>query len=219
MGVIRASELLKERYVALPLSKSYKQILGKLPREKKWNMLLHGIAGSGKSTYSLVLALELASFGNTLYGNFEEALGPTLQNKISTVMKKYSNKNFSKIRFLADNTVDSFWTELSKNPYKYCIVDSVSHIAATPKKILEFWNKSSEYPNTSFIFISHAKKTKDGKRESDYKGTSAIGHLVDINQRVVDGVVWNDKNRFLGMDCTKAPGYNIFSKQLVLRWI
>jgi hypothetical protein len=69
----------------------------------------------------------------------------------------------------------------------------------------------------SFIFISHARKHKDGKRESDYKGSSVIGHLVDINQRVVDGIVWNDKNRFLGHDCNTAKGYNIFNKRIVSR--
>ena len=33
--------------------------------------------------------------------------------------------------------------------------------------------------------------------------------------RIIAGVAWNDKNRFLGRDCTKAPGYNFFSDRLV----
>jgi Holliday junction resolvasome RuvABC ATP-dependent DNA helicase subunit len=67
-------------------------------------MLLHGIAGSGKSTYSLIFATELASHGSILYGNFEEAQGPTLQNKINTIKQKYGDFNLKKIHFLEPNT-------------------------------------------------------------------------------------------------------------------
>ena len=130
----------------------------------------------------------------------------TLQNKIKTVTKRHGNQNTKKIHFLETSTETEFWNELATGRYKYCIVDSISQVANTAHKIVDFMQKSVQFPGVSFINIIHSRRARDGKRESDYKGSSAIGHLVDINQRVVDGVVWNDKNRFLGRDCLTSSG-------------
>ena len=173
-------------------------------------MLLHGVPGSGKSTYSLVLAKEFSKYGNILYGNFEEAVGPTLQQKIEVA--KLRNE---KIKFLEKNTEQELWKLLATGFYKYCIVDSISEVARNENKVKEFGSKMREYPKTSFILIGHSKKVENNKNDSDYKGVSTLGHLIDINQRIISGVAWNDKNRFLGRDCTKAPGYNFFSDRLV----
>jgi predicted AAA+ superfamily ATPase len=90
MGIIRANEILKERYEILKLPSMYRLLVGNLPSKKQWNMLLHGIAGGGKSTYALLLAKELSKFSNVLYGNFEENIGPTLQAKLK--LTKLENK-------------------------------------------------------------------------------------------------------------------------------
>ena len=209
--ILKANEILRERYETLKLSGCLKSIMGNLPADKQWTMLLHGIAGGGKSTFALLLAKELTKFGNVLYGNFEEAIGITLQSKLK-LTKLDNNK---KIHFIEPNTENEFWKLLDTKIYKYAIVDSLSHIASQEKQVAMFWNKVKEHPNTSFIFICHALKSRDGKRETNYRGASTLGHIVDINQRVVDGVVLNDKNRLLGKETKTSKGYNVFRKMLV----
>ena len=211
MSVVRASEILRERHNELKLSVPFRLTMGHLPSSKQWTMLLHGIAGGGKSTFALLLAKELSRFGNVLYGNFEERVGATLQAKLK--ITKMNNNN--RIHFMDPNREDAFWELLSRNTYKYAIVDSLSHIASHEKQVVAFWERVKEHPNISFIFICHALKSRDGRTETNYRGASTLGHIVDINQRVVDGVVWNDKNRLLGKDTKKAKGFHIFKRILV----
>ena len=211
MAILKANEILKERYNILKLSGNLKDIMGNLPQHKQWNMLLHGIAGGGKSTFALLLAKELTKFGNVLYGNFEEAVGLTLQAKL----KLANLKNNNRIHFLVPNTETEFWKLLDTKIYKYAIVDSLSHIAGQEKAVATFWNRVREHPNINFIFICHALKSKDGRSETNYRGASTLGHIVDINQRVVEGIVWNDKNRLLGKETKTAKDFHIFRKILV----
>ena len=211
MAILKANEILKERFDVLKLSNNFKSVMGNLPANKQWTMLLHGIAGGGKSTYSLLFAKELSKFGNILYGNFEEKVGATLQAKL----KLTKLENNRKIHFIEPNTEIEFWKFLDSKVYKYAIVDSLSHIASQEKQVGMFWDKVREHSNISFIFICHALKSKDGKTETNYRGASTLGHIVDINQRVVDGVVWNDKNRLLGKETSKAKGFHIFIKQAI----
>ena len=211
MSIVSANEILRVRYEVLKLSTMFKAIMGNIPSKKQWTMLLHGIAGGGKSTFALLLGKELSKFGNVLYGNFEESVGATLQAKLK-LTKLENNK---KMHFLSPNTEEEFWELLDSKVYKYAIIDSLSHIARQEKQAATFWDKVRERPDTSFIFICHALKSKDGKRETNYRGASTLGHIVDINQRVVDGVVWNDKNRLLGKESKKAKGFHIFRKVLI----
>jgi predicted PilT family ATPase len=66
-GIVSVSELLKMRFAELRLSRKLQQVLGKIPAKEQWLMLLHGLPGSGKSTYSLVFAKEFSKYGNILY--------------------------------------------------------------------------------------------------------------------------------------------------------
>ena len=211
MPIIDANSILKEKYKFLRLSTGFGYIMGSLPSDLQWTMLLHGMAGGGKSTFALLLAKELTKFGNVLYGNFEESVGATLQAKLKLTKLKDNRR----IHFIEPNTEDEFWKLLDTKLYKYAIVDSLSHIASQEKQVSNFWDKVKEHPNISFIFICHALKSRDGKTETNYRGTSTLGHIVDINQRVVDGVVFNDKNRLLGQETKKAKGFHIFRKVLV----
>jgi hypothetical protein len=124
-------------------------------------------------------------------------------------------ENCRRIHFLNPNTEEEFWKLLDSGLYKYAIVDSLSHIANQEKQVATFWKNAKERENISFIFICHALKSKDGRTETNYRGASTLGHIVDINQRVVDGIVWNDKNRLLGKETKKSKGFHIFRKQLV----
>jgi len=211
MPIVNARDIIKEKYKLLNLSSMFSFVMGGLPSNKQWTMLLHGLAGSGKSTFALLLAKELTRFGNVLYGNFEEGVGITLQAKLKLTKLK-DNK---KIHFINPNTETEFWKLLDTRIYKFAIVDSLSHIASQEKQVSDFWLKVRERKDTSFIFICHALKSKDGKTETNYRGASTLGHIVDINQRVVDGVVWNDKNRLLGKETKKAKGFHIFRKVFV----
>ena len=183
MGIIKANEILKESYRFLKLSTAFSYIMGNLPSEKQWTMLLHGIAGSGKSTFALLFAKELTRFSNVLYGNFEERVWATLQAKL----KLTNLKDNRRIHFIEPNTEEIFWDELGSGIYKFAVVDSLSHIASQEKQVAMFWERVREHPKINFIFICHALKSKDGKTETNYRGASTLGHIVDINQRVVEG--------------------------------
>jgi predicted ATP-dependent serine protease len=211
-GIITARDVLRnKKYKATPLPKHYKQILGNLPDEFQWTMLLHGAEGSGKSTYAMMLAKEFTKRNYVIYGNFEEAIGPTLIEKLKLISKdRTCGEDISKIHLLKNNTESELWRQLNTGKYKYCVVDSLSEITNSDKKIIEFWEKVKKYPKISFILIGYARR-----KDKNYRGMSSIGHIVDINQSVVEGIVWNNKNRFLDSDCEKTDGYNVFKKTLI----
>jgi predicted ATP-dependent serine protease len=149
---MKANEILKARYDILKLSNNFRAILGNLPSNKQWTMLLHGIAGGGKSTYSLLFAKELSKFSNVLYGNFEEAVGATLQAKLK-LTKLDNNK---RIHFIEPNSEAEFWQLLDSGIYKYAVVDSLSHIArqAMPDFLGEGKSK------TKYQFYFYLPRTK-----------------------------------------------------------
>lgn len=185
------------KYFVKPLNMpaQWQRFLGDIPADEQWTMLLFGNSHSGKSSFALIFGQILSNFGKVLYANTEENLkGGTIQRKA-----RLNNVDITKFDFLDEdpqyNYYDSFneiVKRLENGDYKYCIIDSLSEFAMTRTEVIKTLNLKRQFPNVSFIFITHM--TKD---EKSFSGYATIKYKVDIAIETKDGVAsCQPKNRY-----------------------
>lgn len=202
MPAINMADAMRIRVVPLPLPHEWRRFLGDLPRLQQWTMFVYGPPFGGKSSFLLKFSRVLAYYGKVLYVNAEEnTKGGTIQNK-ARLLQILSDK----IYFLDDDTLESIREELGAGEYQYCVIDSISEMANTMNETLGIIDIRKEFPDISFIFISHADKS-----EKTYLGPSKLKHKVDIALLVEDSVVYTEKNRYKRNKSDMM--FNIFGKQ------
>lgn len=158
-----------------------KHFFGKLLPKSK--MLIYGPPGSGKSSFALLLAEELAQNGSVLYFLSEEKLDIGYVKERLKLMKiKNANIHFDDSKDW-NNLID----DVNTLKYKFIIVDSINAIDVKQEDFMEL---AKEFPELSFIFICHT--TKDKKT---YSGIAALEHEVDDSIMVNDGLAVTMKNR------------------------
>lgn len=180
------------------LTKPFATFLGKAFHPFK--MLVWGLPGSGKSTFCMQLANELAAHQSVTYIAGEEALeSPTLLDKQDRTLNKANKARCAFINRLP-KTNDEWKKALQighpLRPYgsKAVFYDSVTKLDISP-----FYVNAAAHEfqlpdfakQLSHIFITHAHK--DGKQ---YRGDGSWGHEVDVIVRVEKGVAITEKNRF-----------------------
>ncbi len=180
------------------LSNDFSVFLGKVMYPFK--MLVWGLPGSGKSTFCMKFANEIAVQYPLLYIAGEEALNSQtlLDKQRKTLIGQNANRCFFLDR-LPQNQIE--WNQvllpagLLKLPTcQVVFYDSITKLGITP-----FYVDSAAYDyrlpalakSFSHVFITHAHK--DGKQ---YRGDGSWGHEVDIVVRVEKGVAVTEKNRF-----------------------
>lgn len=165
-----------------------------------FKMLVWGLPGSGKSTFCMKLANEIATKHPMLYIAGEEALNsPTLLDKQRRTL---ATQNANRCVFL--NRLpksEQEWKQLVQSqgpivvsPYKAIFYDSVTKLGITPFYVNAAANDfrlPALEKTLSHVFITHAQK--DGQQ---YRGDGSWGHEVDIIVRVEKGVATTEKNRF-----------------------
>lgn len=165
-----------------------------------FKMLVWGLPGSGKSTFCMKLANEIASKHSLLYIAGEEALGsPTLLDKQRRTLSIPNADRCMFLNRLPQN--ESEWKRLvhpagglALSPYKAIFYDSVTKLGITPFYVNAAANDfrlPALEKTFSHIFITHAQK--DGQQ---YRGDGSWGHEVDMIVRVEKGVAVTEKNRF-----------------------
>jgi adenosyl cobinamide kinase/adenosyl cobinamide phosphate guanylyltransferase len=152
---------------ALPLTGELRDFLTNLLA--KFNMLIWGGAGSGKSSFVLRLANELAETdtGTVLYFMTEEKVASGRLKARMDLMKAYSNN----INFDDVGTFDRLMTLVNTGLYRYVIIDSINMINVEQTKIVELMQT---FPEVSWIFIAQATKGKNA-----YAGIQSLAHAVD----------------------------------------
>lgn len=152
---------------ALPLTGELRDFLTNLLA--KFNMLIWGGAGSGKSSFVLRLANELAETdtGRVLYYMTEEKVASGRLKARMDLMKAYSEN----INFDDAGTFDRLTALVNTGMYRYVIVDSINMINVEQSKIVELMQT---FPEVSWIFIAQATKGKNA-----YAGVQALAHAVD----------------------------------------
>ena len=169
------------------------EFLGEMP--KKFNLMLFGKPGSGKSYFTLCFADTLAKMKKkkTIYFTAEEDIG----NR--DLQKKLIDCKISDHLLIESIKTKKQFYDLLEKEYGYntnIFVDSISKLRLTPKEVEHLSSKIKGV----FIFVIHINK------KGDYKGTTEYEHDTQVVIEVSEGVATTGKNR-LG---TSGGEYHIF---------
>jgi predicted ATP-dependent serine protease len=185
------------------LNDTFKSFLGNISYPFK--MLLWGMPGSGKSTFSMKLADQVADQYKILYVSGEEGLGSaTLTDKQSRTIRRSNRRDCDFINRLPNGETEWKTVLIKKEEgkqvtrHRAIFYDSITKLDITPFYVdaaasdcrMPFFNRSM-----SHIFISHAHK--DG---SSYRGDGSWGHEVDVIVKCENGIAIIEKNRFTNSD-------------------
>lgn len=176
--------------------------LGNIPKGYAFSALLHGMPNSGKSSFALLLACELARLGPVFYALAEERIkAGTIRQRAQDLGINHHNVFFEEITSL-DHLHELF------PKYKAVIVDSINRIPDGRGKLVdpeEVLHLRLEHPQTIPIFVS--QDTKDGQ----YRGGAGIKHDVDISWVCVGEqdqprICYTEKTRFgPSINCFRLP--------------
>lgn len=150
-------QIMRMQVRPIPLSRRWKDFIGKLPSDSGWSMQVTGGPGTGKSTWSLMFADELQRHGRTLYAFAEEnhAAGTIQERAKMAKVRMTSNLVIPEI-----NSISVLRNYLDTNRYRFCIVDSINTFDDATD--YELTTLTKEYPHIGFLFV--AQTTKDRKR-------------------------------------------------------
>lgn len=183
--IISSQRLEQMVFKALNFQDKWREFIGQPSIE--FFMVIHGRAGSGKSTFSVQLAYYLAeNFGTVLYISGEEGFSKTLKDKV------VSNDAISENLYFADlHDLDEILTNVPSNRFNFLIIDSLNNL-----KIDVFGIRRMRDAFKGSAMIAITQSTKDGKM----RGSNEIIHDCDIEVMVEKGQAKSIKNRFHSTD-------------------
>lgn len=167
------SEILKNTYPSKPLILNRtKSLFGNLLSDNK--IFVQGVAGQGKSTFSIIFADDLAKNGNVLYVLAEEKADTRLQERL-----KRNNVNSENIHILQTRDFDVVKDYVESGKYKAVILDSHNELVNVSQNELVEWIK--EIP---FVVVIISRMEKTGKRTL---GSSNWTYVIDTVVEVANG--------------------------------
>jgi predicted ATP-dependent serine protease len=165
---------------SLPLSPEWRERLGALPAT--FGMLVYGPAGSGKSTWMLQFADELARHAPVLFVASEEGQANSMIEKLAR-MEIRSDRVFISSAI----TVPEMLADLDKvHGCRFLILDSLSFFPLDAVGLSQI----AEERRLGVCFSLHC--TKSGQ----YRGPTVMGHWCDVIVRIEDGTATLEKSRF-----------------------
>jgi DNA-binding XRE family transcriptional regulator/energy-coupling factor transporter ATP-binding protein EcfA2 len=188
----------------LPLKGRLAPVLGSLPNNEQFTILLGGASGAGKSTVALLLAGDLADHGAVLVATSEERM----RTGTIGLRAKHAGIDPDLIDVAEVATMEDLDSLLNDGDYSYVIVDSITELGIDPEEASRLFQ---DHPDTSFILVVQADAS-----EKKSVGGARWRHLVDIRlwcERDENGrrIVRNLKNRFgprvdhIALDSGKGP--------------
>ncbi|MDZ4746503.1 MAG: helix-turn-helix domain-containing protein [bacterium] len=183
------AEVIQHRPDPLLLRGPLATILGSLPQDRPFSILLGGASGAGKSTVALQISQVLADHGAVLYCTSEERIS---SGTIGT-RAEHAGVNDADLDVVEVQAVDDVADSIMSGSYNFCVIDSINELGLGPDEVVELME---EHNTMSWIFIAQADAT-----EKSTVGGARWRHLVDIRlwcEREKDGrrIVKNLKNRF-----------------------
>ncbi len=183
------SEVILHRPNPLLLRGPLASILGSLPQDRPFSILLGGASGAGKSTVALQISQVLADHGAVLYCTSEERIS---SGTIGT-RAEHAGVSDADLDVVEVQAVDDVADSIMSGSYTFCVIDSINELGLGPDEVVELME---EHNTMSWIFIAQADAT-----EKSTVGGARWRHLVDIRlwcEREKDGrrIVKNLKNRF-----------------------
>ena len=197
--MISTADILKMEFETFEIGSGFEEIMSKNP-SKDFLAMVHGSPGSGKSSFAIRFASYFQNnVGSVGYFSIEEGISRTFQVKL------IDNTKYGDFPVITENNA----TQIGKQAHNLdlCIIDSASHIPFSKADINMILKSRRESP-TAFILIYH--ETKGG----DYKGDTKIGHDIDIEFKIENGVISVMKNRFITSRDLKKIKYSIFGSEV-----
>lgn len=186
--VSRLGDPVQGKSTTMHLSSRMRGFLG--PIKVPHRILLWGDAGSGKSSFALILANEYDRIGNILYVMAEERIDSRRMENRARLMRVSPKRLFR----VETGDLTAIRRLLHSGAYPFVIIDSVNEIEAPPLDVLRL---GKEFPTTTFVFVAQSDKTADR-----YAGPAKWKHLVDIVIEANKGIAQTTKNRDFGLQST-----------------
>lgn len=166
------------------LKPNLQRFLGYLPTDEQWSLSLYGEAGSGKSTFALIVADQLAHNGKVLYVTNEE--NPK-SGSIGARSDRAKMTRKNNVDLLETKSPQAMWDALANTQYKFCIIDSINEFfdqdenQVPAKKITK---QRERFPNVSFVLISQTNtKGKAAGGKSAAFRADVIVYCYQINKK------------------------------------
>lgn len=144
-------EVFAKTYKTLPWDEKWSRPFGFVPINETW--FISGATASGKSSFVMQLAKELANYGMVLYLSREEGISQSFKERVERFKM---NEVQGRFRVATSDTYDELVDRLAKpkSPH-FVIVDSFQVAEWTydqAKRLID------RFPSKSFIFISQEHK-------------------------------------------------------------
>ncbi len=182
-SIVSATDLAKINFDTVKIPQEYQKMIGKASRNG--SIMLYGMAGGGKTSFSINFAKRCAEMGQkVLIISKEEGINQTMQEKL----RRFDavNPNIFVTENIPTDTKD----------YDVVIFDSVQSLGLEPADL------EKHQKNLDALRIYIFQVTKDGR----FRGANEFEHLVDCVLRAENGTITSSgcKNRFGGNDSVKV---------------
>lgn len=166
-------EVLNKTYKTLPWGNKWSDPFGFVPVNETW--FISGASASGKSSFVMQLAKELANYGMVLYCSYEEGVSQSFKERIERFKL---NEVQGRFRVITEDTFDELMERLAKHKSpNFIIIDSFQEADMSYDQFKEM---RARFPGKSFIFISQEHKGEPSGRQA-----SRLKYKAGIKIRVV----------------------------------
>lgn len=150
-------DVLTARFPAATFDGQWLRSIGRPRLAGTW--IIFGGSGSGKTTFTLLLAKYLARFARVAYNSLEQGLSPTLQRAWSRVSMQEAGTSI--VLLEREQLPDIRQRLKSRRPPNVIVIDSLPYLDQF------FWRDyvllTKMHPDTLFIFIAHEKNGHPGR--------------------------------------------------------
>lgn len=148
---VSIDELLRKKFVEIPLTGRFGDLLGRPEASGTW--FIKGPSGEGKTTFILQLIKELTNFGKVIYNSLEEGARLSMQEAFKEQHLTRCERN--KILLLHREKMDDMRARLRKSRgVRFVVIDSIQYAFMSLK---EYKEMQADNADKVFIINSHVK--------------------------------------------------------------